>query len=144
MFIGLIEIESTSSEGISIINIEFDDDIPTEVARLRVKDLVDNVTVGDDWPTFNNAKVDPNIFEFDIAERFPVLNISLVGDYKVEEFKEYAEYLDTRIERLPEVKTVEVRGIQDFEVEIAVNPYQMKATKTSFSNIINAFIILWC
>ena len=136
--IGLIEIESTSSEGISIINIEFDDDIPTEVARLRVKDLVDNVTVGDDWPTFNNAKVDPNIFEFDIAERFPVLNISLVGDYKVEELKEYAEYLDTRIERLPQVKTVEVRGIQDFEVEIAVNPYKMKATKTSFSNIINA------
>ena len=136
--IGLIEIESTSSEGISIINIEFDDEIPTEVARLRVKDLVDNVTVGDDWPTFNNAKVDPNIFEFDIAERFPVLNISLVGDYKVEELKEYAEYLDTRIERLPQVKTVEVRGIQDFEVEIAVNPYKMKATKTSFGNIINA------
>ena len=136
--IGLIEIESTSSEGISIINIEFDDDIPTEVARLRVKDLVDNVTVGDDWPTFNNAKVDPNIFEFDIAERFPVLNISLVGDYKVEKLKEYAEYLDTRIERLPQVKTVEVRGIQDFEVEIAVNPYKMKATKTSFGNIINA------
>ena len=136
--IGLIEIESTSSEGISIINIEFDDDIPTEVARLRVKDLVDNVTVGDDWPTFNNAKVDPNIFEFDIAERFPVLNISLVGDYKVEELKEYAEYLDTRIERLPQVKTVEIRGIQDFEVEIAVNPYKMKATKTSFGNIINA------
>ena len=136
--IGLIEIESTSSEGISIINIEFDDEIPTEVARLRVKDLVDNVTVGDDWPTFNNAKVDPNIFEFDIAERFPVLNISLVGDYKVEELKEYAEYLDTRIERLPQVKTVEIRGIQDFEVEIAVNPYKMKATKTSFGNIINA------
>jgi len=136
--IGLIEIESTSSEGISIINIEFDDDIPTEVARLRVKDLVDNVTVGDDWPTFNNAKVDPNIFEFDIAERFPVLNISLVGNYTVEELKEYAEYLDTRIERLPQVKTVEVRGIQDFEVEIAVNPYKMKATKTSFGNIIDA------
>ena len=136
--IGLIEIESTSSEGISIINIEFDDEIPTALARQRVKDLVDNVTVGDDWPTFNNAKVDPNIFEFDIAERFPVLNISLVGDYKVEELKEYAEYLDTRIERLPEVKTVEIRGIQDFEVEVAIDPYMMKATKTSFSNVINA------
>jgi len=136
--IGLIEIEATSSEGISIINIEFDDEIPTALARQRVKDLVDNVTVGDDWPTFNNAKVDPNIFEFDIAERFPVLNISLVGDYKVEELKEYAEYLDTRIERLPQVKTVEVRGIQDFEVEVAVDPYMMKATKTSFGDIINA------
>jgi multidrug efflux pump subunit AcrB len=136
--IGLIDIESTSSEGISIINIEFDDEIPTALARQRVKDLVDNVTVGDDWPTFNNSKVDPNIFEFDIAERFPVLNISLVGDYKVEELKEYAEYLETRIERLPQVKTVEIRGIQDFEVEVAVNPYMMKATKTSYSDIINA------
>ena len=136
--IGLIDIESTSSEGISIINIEFDDEIPTALARQRVKDLVDNVTVGDDWPTFNNSKVDPNIFEFDIAERFPVLNISLVGDYKVEELKEYAEYIETRIERLPQVKTVEIRGIQDFEVEVAVNPYMMKATKTSYSDIINA------
>ena len=136
--IGLIDIESTSSEGISIINIEFDDEIPTALARQRVKDLVDNVTVGDDWPTFNNSKVDPNIFEFDIAERFPVLNISLVGDYKVEELKEYAEYLETRIERLPQVKTVEIRGIQDFEVEVAVDPYMMKATKTSYSDIINA------
>ena len=136
--IGLIDIESTSSEGISIINIEFDDEIPTALARQRVKDLVENVTVGDDWPTFNNAKVDPNIFEFDIAERFPVLNISLVGDYKVEELKEYAEYLETRIERLSQVKTVEIRGIQDFEVEVAVNPYMMKATKTSYSDIINA------
>ena len=136
--IGLIDIESTSSEGISIINIEFDDEIPTALARQRVKDLVDNVTVGDDWPTFNNSKVDPNIFEFDIAERFPVLNISLVGDYKVEELKEYAEYLETRIERLSQVKTVEIRGIQDFEVEVAVNPYMMKATKTSYSDIINA------
>ena len=136
--IGLIDIESTSSEGISIINIEFDDEIPTALARQRVKDLVDNVTVGDDWPTFNNSKVDPNIFEFDIAERFPVLNISLVGDYKVDELKEYAEYIETRIERLPQVKTVEIRGIQDFEVEVAVNPYMMKATKTSYSDIINA------
>ena len=136
--IGLIEIESTSSEGISIINVEFDDEIPTEVARQRVKDLVDNVVVGDDWPTFNNAKVDPNIFEFDIAERFPVLNISLVGDFTVEQLKDYAEYLDTRIERLPQVKTVEIRGIQDFEVEVAVNPYMMKATNTSFNDIINA------
>jgi multidrug efflux pump subunit AcrB len=43
--IGLIEIESTSSEGISIINIEFDDEIPTALARQRVKDLVENVTI---------------------------------------------------------------------------------------------------
>jgi multidrug efflux pump subunit AcrB len=35
--IGLIEIESTSSEGISIINIEFDDEIPTALSQTESK-----------------------------------------------------------------------------------------------------------
>ncbi len=82
---GLVELESSSYEGISVINVEFDDEVLIEVARQRVKDLVDNVTVRDDWPTFNNSKIDPSVTEFDFAERYPVLNITLLGDYTVEE-----------------------------------------------------------
>ena len=134
----LNEITSSSSEGISVINIEFDDDVTTELARQRTKDLVDNVIVKADWPIYNNAKVDPSIFEFDVAERYPVLNISMVGDFPVEDFKDYAEYLEKRIEILPQIKTVEIRGIQTFEVEVAVDPYRMAASKTSFQNIVEA------
>ncbi len=134
----LNEIKSSSSEGISVINIEFDDDITTELARQRTKDLVDNVIVKADWPIYNNAKIDPSIFEFDVAERYPVLNISMVGDFPVEDFKNYAEYLEKRIEQLPQIKTVEIRGIQTFEVEVAVDPYRMAASRTSFKNIIDA------
>jgi len=135
---GLMEVESSSYEGVSVINVEFDDEVPIEVARQRVKDLVDNVTVRDDWPTFNNSKIDPSVTEFDFAERYPVLNITLIGDYTVEELKRYAEYLELRIERLSEIKSVEIRGLQDFEVEVAVDPYRMNSTNTSFGNIISA------
>ena len=135
---GLEEVESSSYEGVSVINVEFDDEVPIEVARQRVKDLVDNVTVRDDWPIFNNSKIDPSVTEFDFAERYPVLNITLIGDYTVEELKRYAEYLELRIERLPEIKSVEIRGLQDFEVEVAVDPYRMNSTNTSFGNIISA------
>ena len=135
---GLEEVESSSYEGVSVINIEFDDEVPIEVARQRVKDLVDNVTVRDDWPTFNNSKIDPSVTEFDFAERYPVLNITLIGDYTVEELKAYAEYLELRIERLSEIKSVEIRGLQDFEVEVAVDPYRMNSTNTNFGNIISA------
>ena len=135
---GLVELESSSYEGISVINVEFDDEVLIEVARQRVKDLVDNVTVRDDWPTFNNSKIDPSVTEFDFAERYPVLNITLLGDYTVEELKKYAEYLELRIERLPEIKSVEIRGLQDFEVEIAVDPFMMNSTKTSFTDIISS------
>ena len=135
---GLEEVESSSYEGVSVINVEFDDEVPIEVARQRVKDLVDNVTVRDDWPTFNNSKIDPSVTEFDFAERYPVLNITLIGDYTSEELKSYAEYLELRIERLPEIKSVDIRGLQDFEVEVAVDPYRMNSTNTSFGNIISA------
>jgi len=121
-----------------VINVEFDDEVPIEVARQRVKDLVDNVTVRDDWPTFNNSKIDPSVTEFDFAERYPVLNITLIGDYTVEELKKYADYLELRIERLPEIKSVEIRGLQDFEVEVAVDPYRMNSSNTSFGNLISA------
>ena len=135
---GLVELESSSYEGISVINVEFDDEVLIQVARQRVNDLVDNVTVRDDWPTFNNSKIDPSVTEFDFAERYPVLNITLLGDYTVEELKKYAEYLELRIERLPEIKSVEIRGLQDFEVEIAVDPFMMNSTKTSFTDIISS------
>ena len=135
---GLEEVESSSYEGVSVINVEFDDEVPIEVARQRVKDLVDNVTVRDDWPTFNNSKIDPSVTEFDFAERYPVLNITLIGDYTVEELKKYADYLELRIERLPEIKSVEIRGLQDFEVEVAVDPYRMNSSNTSFGNVISA------
>ena len=77
----LVEIRSTSSEDFSVIDVEFDENISIDDAKQKVKDLVDGITSGADWPVFNNAKVEPNIFELDFSELQPILNISLHGDY---------------------------------------------------------------
>ena len=132
----LVEIRSTSSEDFSIIDIEFDENISIEDAKLKVKDLVDGITSGADWPVFNNAKIEPNIFELDFSELQPILNISLNGDYPIEQLKVYAERLEGRIEQLPQIKEVKIRGIQVFEVEVAVDIYKMTAAKVSFNDIL--------
>ena len=116
----LVEIRSTSSEDFSVIDVEFDENISIDDAKQKVKDLVDGVTSGADWPVFNNAKVEPNIFELDFSELQPILNISLHGDYPIEQLKIYAELLEGQIEQLPQIKEVNIRGIQVFEVEVAV------------------------
>ena len=134
----LVEIRSTSSEDFSIIDIEFDENISIEDAKLKVKDLVDGITSGADWPVFNNAKIEPNIFELDFSELQPILNISLNGDYPIDQLKVYAERLEGRIEQLPEIKEVKIRGIQVFEVEVAVDIYKMTAAKVSFNDILGA------
>ena len=134
----LVEIRSTSSEDFSVIEVEFDENITIDDAKQKVKDLVDGITSGPDWPIFNNAKVEPNVFELDFSEFQPILSISLIGDYPIEQLKKYAEIIESRIEQLPQIKEVKIRGIQIFEVEVAVDIYKMTASRVSFNDILGA------
>ncbi len=134
----LVEITSTSQEDYSIITVEFDEDISVEAAKLKVKDEVDAEKASEDWPTFNGAKVEPNVFDLNISEEYPIMNINFTGDYPVEKLKEFAEYMEDEIEDMPEIKKVDIRGAQDKEVEVAVDIYKMMAAKVSFNDVIQA------
>ena len=134
----VVEITSTSQEDYSMIIIEFDENITVDQAKQKVKDEVDSESSGEDWPTFNNAKVEPNIFDLSMSEEIPILNINISGDYPVQKLKEFGEYLEDEIEDLSEIKQVDIRGAQEREVEIAVDIYKMMAAKVSFDDIIGA------
>lgn len=134
----VVEILSTSQEDYGIITVEFDENITVEQAKQKVKDEVDSETSNEDWPTFNNAKVEPNVFDLSMSEEMPILNINIRGDYPVEKLKEYAEYLQDEIEALDEIKAADIRGAQEKEVEVAVDIYKMMAAKVSFDDVINS------
>jgi multidrug efflux pump subunit AcrB len=134
----VVETVSTSQEDYSIITVEFDEDITVEQAKQKVKDEVDGEKASEDWPTFNGAKVEPNIFDLNLAESFPIMNVNFTGDYPVEKLKNYAEYLEDEIENLPQIKEVDIRGAQKKEVEVAVDVYKMMAAKVSFQDVISA------
>ena len=134
----LVKITSSSLENFSLITVEFDENITKESAKIQVQDKIDNVVSSSDWPTFNSAKVEPSAFEFSLSEEMPILNVGLFGDLPIEELKYYGELLQDRIEQMPEVKEVALRGVQDFEVEIAVDLMKISAATVSFDDIINA------
>ncbi len=133
----VIEIQSTSLEDYSSIMVEFDEKITVEEAKQKIKDEVDVETSNEDWPTFNGAKVQPNIFDLSMSEEMPILNINISGDYPVDKLKEYGEYLEDEIESLDEIKEVDIRGAQEKEVEVAVDIYKMMAAQVSFDDVIN-------
>ena len=134
----LVKITSSSLENFSLITVEFDENISKQSAKIQVQDKIDNVVSSADWPTFNSAKIEPTAFEFSLSEEIPILNIGLSGDLPIEELKYYGELLQDRIEQMPEVKEVALRGVQDFEVEIAVDLMKISAATVSFDDIINA------
>jgi len=134
----ITEVLSTSQEDYGMIVVEFDENITVEDAKQRVKDEVDSEKASEDWPTFNGAKVEPDVFDLDFSEEIPILNINLTGDYPVDKLKEFAEILQDDIEDLEEIKAADIRGAQEKEVEVAVDIYKMMAAKVSFNDVISA------
>ncbi|UXX79516.1 efflux RND transporter permease subunit [Reichenbachiella carrageenanivorans] len=127
------EIKSTSVQDYSTIIVEFTPDTEIEDALTKVKDAVDRAKT--ELPS--DLESDPNVFEMNFSE-FPVLNINLSGDYSLQQLNDYAEYLEDEIEKLTEISKVEIRGIDEKEVRINVDPYQMESRLVNFGDIENA------
>ena len=143
---GVDKISSTSIQDYSTIIAKFNTDISVEEALRKVKDAVDKSKK--DLPT--DLDQEPNIFELNFSE-FPIMNINLSGDFSMEKLKDYAEMLEDKIEKLPEISKVDIRGSMDKEVKVDVDIHKMEALKISFNDIAGAissenriFMVLKC
>ena len=136
---GVTKITSKSLQDYSSITVEFEETITPEEAKLKVKDKIDAVKANPDWPTIDGgAKVEPNAFDLNISEIMPIAQINLTGDYPSSLLKEFAEDLQDVIENLPEIKEATLLGVQDKEVEVAVDVYKMAAANLSLNQVIQA------
>lgn len=135
---GVIKTTSTSSEDYGMIVVEFEESVSIQEAKVRIQNEVDVEKASEDWPVFNGAKVEPNVFDLNISESQPIMNVNLKGDYTTIQLKAFAEYLEERIEELPQIKEVDIRGAQEMEVEVALDVYKMMASQVSFNDVIGA------
>lgn len=130
---GVDNIRSTSIQDFATIIVEFVSGTDVDKALQEVKDAVDKAK--SELPS--DMSQDPNVFELNVSE-FPILNINLSGNYSLETLNGYAEYLEEEIERFPEISKAEIRGVDEREVKINVDPHKAEARQVSFSDIENA------
>lgn len=130
---GIDKIISTSVQGYSSIDIKFDFSVTPLEALRKVKDAVDKVKGDPSFP--KDLPADPNIFEMNFSEMMPAMNINLSGDFSMDLLKEYAETLEDRIEAVPQISGVDIRGIQEKEVKVSVDLYKMESMMVTFNDI---------
>ncbi len=133
---GVDVITSSSAPGYSAIDIKFTFDVSSDEALRKVKDKVDVAMSDPDFP--KDLPADPNVFAFNISELVPIMNINLSGDFSLDDLKDYAEILEERIEQLPEISQVDIRGVMDKEVEVQVDYLKAEAMQVSFNDISGA------
>jgi multidrug efflux pump len=113
---GVKEVRSSSAEGLSMIDVEFTPDVPTDVALQRVRDKVDMAK--GELP--QDAK-EPVIKEISLAE-FPIMYVSLSGDVSPVQLKEIADRLQDALEAVPGVLKVDVVGALEREIRLEFDP----------------------
>ena len=133
---GVDKITSNSIQGYSSIVVKFNFDYTPAEALQKVKDKVDVAMADPDFP--KDLQSEPSVTEMNFSERIPIMNINLSGEFSMDQLKEYAEYLEDKIEELSEISSVDIRGVQEKELEIAVDLYKMEASMISFTDIENA------
>ena len=115
---------STSSEGRSIITIDFEEmsdrEFDKEMENLRT--AVDGVN---DLP--EEILDDPKVLELDIASGFPMLTIVVGGGITENQMREIAENLKDEILEIKNIASVQIAGLREREIWIEVNPDRLKA-----------------
>ena len=127
------KIQSTSQADYSLIVVEFDTDVKTEIAKQKVKDAIDRAKT--DLP--NDLTSQPNVQEFAFSE-MPIMFVNISGDYDAMKLKVYADKMQDKFEELGEVTRAEIVGAPEREIQVNVDPYKMTAARVSFMDIENA------
>lgn len=127
------KIQSTSQADYSLIIVEFDTDVKTEMAKQKVKDAIDKART--DLPT--DLTQEPNVQEFAFSE-MPIMFVNISGDYDGIKLKQYADRMQDKFEELSEVTRAEIVGAPEREIQVNVDPYKMTASRVSFMDIENA------
>ncbi|MBK9598799.1 MAG: efflux RND transporter permease subunit [Flavobacteriales bacterium] len=133
---GVDEIKSTTVPNFSAIDVKFNYNISPDQALRKVKDAVDKARGDKNFPT--DLPSEPNVIELNFSELMPVMNINLSGDYPMEQLHSYAQHLKDRIESLPEINKVNIRGVPEREVRISLDLYKLEALQLNFNDIAQA------
>jgi multidrug efflux pump len=127
------KITSTSQTDFSLIVVEFDTDVKTEFAKVKVKDAIDKAKT--DLP--NDLTSQPDAQEFAFSE-MPIMFVNVSGDYDGIKLKQFADKMQDRFEELSEITRAEIIGAPEREIQVNVDPYKMQAARISFMDIENA------
>ena len=127
---GLKQIESTSGEGISFIQVEFEADENIDTALQKVRDKVDQAQ--SDIP---EEAEDSLVREINLSE-VPIMYLSLTGDVGLSLLTMFADDFEDELEAIPGVLQVEVVGGVEREIQIVVDPNRATEYGVSLADLV--------
>jgi len=127
-------ITSTSSEGVSVISVKFEQNLRESEFDKHFQDLrtaVDKVSLPD-------GSEDPDVMSIDSTHMAPMLNVVVSGELPEKQLKDIADDLENTIQEIEGVATITIAGIRDREIWVEVEPERLDSLNLTLSQIVGA------
>jgi len=129
---GIEQINSTSSEGSSVVRLNFTYGTNLNVAADDVRSRLDRVR-----GRLPEDADPPIVFKFD-STQFPIMGLAVQGDFDPVTLRELAENeLARRLERVPGVAAVDVRGGLRRQIRVELSREKITALDLSVDRVVN-------
>ncbi len=118
---GVVNVSSTSQDGMSVVKIEFRYDVEVDIAALDVQNAISRIR--DKLPP---NILEPQVLKFSTSDR-PVLTVGIQGDNLVDVRRIAEEVIAPELQRTKGIAAVDVFGGSKPEVSVFVNRNQLDA-----------------
>ena len=125
----LKEISSTSSEGVSVLTLEFTADFDISEARTKVREKMDQIK-----PDLPADTEDYQVTEINLSEQ-PLMILNLAGNLGLLGLTELADEVKEEIEGIPGILEVRRAGGLEKEIRVYVNPDKMNFYKLALNQV---------
>ena len=131
---GVKEVTSVTQQGLSQVIVQFDLNVPSDVAAQNVRDKLALVT-----PTFRDEVTTPVVAQYNPADA-PVVSVTFRSNQM--SLRDLSTYLDNTVKKQLQTVTgvgrVDILGGRQRQIRVVLNPTQMNAYKVSVNQISNA------
>lgn len=129
---GLKILNSASFDSFSLISVEFDADVNSQDAMMRLRAAVD--TAAAELP---GEAEKPSVKQTSVDDR-PILTVALSGNADRAVLSAVAKRLETRLETVAGVNEIELDGVRDEIVQIELLPHRLLALQLSPTKVRDA------
>jgi HAE1 family hydrophobic/amphiphilic exporter-1 len=126
----LDDVDSISSEtitGLSVVNVTYKEGVDIDQKKIELDNALREIR-------FSDGVSDPESIIFTTSE-IPLMNISVAGDYSLEELTAYAETIQEAVEGVRGVDAVDINGTVNREIEVVLDELKMMTYDLSFDDV---------
>jgi multidrug efflux pump subunit AcrB len=128
---GVKEIRSTSADGYSVIEVEFNPDVDLDDARQKVREAVDRAR-----PELPEDLDEPAVTDIDFS-RVPIMIATLAGQLGMDRLKDIADDIKDDLEGIPGVNQVQIVGGREREVHVYADPRRLTAFDLGLTDLVD-------